>query len=172
MPPRTPPRRSPVITSQQLQQGEQEPPDRVDHSPVDPEDFHSATRLYRLTRLKRRHHQVDQLRQARDHVRPVDAGQDIVDARRRARGKRESVREELVPLERLVNHEEYTEGERRDEGGLKSAIRSATGEREGEDHGEPAREEDDRVESAPEDVVDLSGPWPDESREQIGRAHV
>ena len=96
----------------------------------------------------------------------MDAGQDIVNARRGVRRERESRCEQLFPLERLVHHEERAEGERRDQRPLQSTIRSLPCEHQCEDHREPAREQDDRVESAKEDVVDRTGLGPSESAQR------
>src|SRR3989441_12108203 len=71
-----------------------------------------------------------------------------------------------MPLERLVPHEERAERERCDQGSLKPAIRPPPSEREREDHRESARQQDNRVEPAPEDIVDLPGSRPYESGER------
>src|SRR5438552_10830152 len=151
-----------VTTSQQIQQREEEDPDRVDHPPVDPEHLDRSARLRRRVRLDRLHHQVNQGDQAGHDVRTMHAGEDVVDARSRAGPEGESPGEELLPLQRFVHHEERAKGERRDQRPLQSDVRSPPGEREREDHREPARQQQDRVEPTEGDVVDLSRPRPHE----------
>src|SRR6267143_4372701 len=151
-----------VSTSQQIQEGEQEHPDRVHHAPIDSEDLYGTALRRCADALEGLDEEVNEGRQARDDVGPVDARQQEVRACGRVRGKRETRSEEFVPLEHFDQHEECSEDERRDEGGLERHPVPLPRERDGEEHRQSARQQENRVESADEDVVHIPGLGPRE----------